>query len=140
MCPQFFQRVFDAKAGATLRLPGISSRAEFLLFLEFCYCDRLVKPVTGAQIATIRHICQVLGLATVTQYFDSLAQHIQNKLQSELVKDFEAKVMQQLGSNVSNQGNPDSILNPVSNLSIEQRLEMDRSVHELLQTVKFHFN
>jgi hypothetical protein len=44
----------------------------------------------------------VLGLATVTQYFDSLAQHIQNKLQSELIKDFEAKVMQQLSTNVSN--------------------------------------
>ena len=48
MCPQFFQRVFDAKLGQTLRLPGIHSRTEFLLFLEFCYCDKLVTPVTGA--------------------------------------------------------------------------------------------
>ena len=48
MCPQFFQRVFEAKPGQSLRLTGVSSKPEFLLFLEFCYCDKLVTPVTGA--------------------------------------------------------------------------------------------
>ena len=31
ICPQFFVRVFDAKPGQTLRLPGVQRREEFLL-------------------------------------------------------------------------------------------------------------
>ena len=66
-----------------------------------------------------------MGLATVTQYFDALAQHIYNKLQSELVKDFEAKVMQQL-SGASVQGS--FVDNPISNLTVDQRIELEKSV------------
>lgn len=78
----------------------------------------------------------------MTQYFDSLAQHVRNKLQAELVKDFEAKLTQQLSgatgataaSLLDNNGNP------VSNLTVEQRLELERSVQELFETIKFNFN
>ena len=97
---------------------------EFLLFLEFCYCDKLVTPVTGSQIAIIRDICQVLGLTTVTQYFESLAQHIHNKLRSELVRDFEAKLMQSATGIDRN-----STGSPLSNLTFEQRQELDKSVN-----------
>ena len=133
--------MFDAKPGHTLRLSGINSKPEFLLFLEFCYCDQLVTPVTGRQISTLRHTCHVLGLTTLTRYFESLAQHIHNKLEAELVKDFEAKIMQQL-SGTSQASLLDSVTggNPISNLTIDQRLELDKSVHELLKSVKFHFN
>lgn len=50
--------------------------------------------MTGAQIATLKDICHVLGLAVVTQYFDSLHKHIYNKLRGELIRDFEAKLLQ----------------------------------------------
>jgi len=29
---------------------------------------------------------------------------------------------------------------PLSNLTVEQRLELEKSVHDLFFTVKFHFN
>ena len=57
------------------------------------------------------------------------------------MKDFEAKIMQQL-SGTSQASLLDSVTggNPISNLTIDQRLELDKSVHELLKSVKFHFN
>ena len=116
-------------------MPGITARNEFLLFLEFCYCDRLLSPVTGAQIGTISFICQVLGLTGLTLYFESLAQHVRNKLESELMRDFEAKLMQQLSPQESS-----ALLAPLSNLTMEQRVELEQSVQSLFASVKFHFN
>ena len=123
-----------------LRLPGITTKAEFILFLEFCYCDRLVSPVTGAQILTLKHICQVLGLATLTQYFDSLAQHVRNKLESELLRDFEAKLMQQLSASGHTLDASSGALAPLSNLASEQTEQLRRSVQDLFESVKFNFN
>ena len=44
--PQFIVRVFDAKNGERIHLRGIRHKDEFIKFLEFAYCDKLVEPVS----------------------------------------------------------------------------------------------
>ncbi len=69
-CPPFFQKIFDAQNGERIRLPGVKHKAEFLRFLEFCYCDKLIEPVTGLQILRLKDICDNLGLLSVSAFFE----------------------------------------------------------------------
>ena len=48
--PQFIVKVFDAKNGERIHLRGIKHKDEFIKFLEFAYCDKLVEPITRQQI------------------------------------------------------------------------------------------
>ena len=91
-CPKFFQMIFDAKVDEKIRLPGIKHRQEFLRFLEFCYCDKLIEPVTGLQIQRLKDISDTLGLVSVAAFFEQLGYHIRNKLVEDLVKDIRGKI------------------------------------------------
>ena len=69
-CPKFFQKVFDAQSNEQIRLPGVKHKQEFLRFLEFCYCDKLIEPVTGLQIQRLKDISDNLGLISVAAFFE----------------------------------------------------------------------
>ena len=45
--PPFLVKIFDAKHGERIHLRGIIHKEEFIKFLEFAYCDKLIEPVTG---------------------------------------------------------------------------------------------
>ena len=45
--PKFLLKVFDAKTGDRIYLSGIKHKDEFIKFLQFAYCEKLVETVTG---------------------------------------------------------------------------------------------
>jgi hypothetical protein len=44
----FLQKVFNARAGEQVLLSEVNDlqKEEFLIFLEFCHCEKLIKPMT----------------------------------------------------------------------------------------------
>lgn len=58
-CSSFLQRVYRAQAGDKVMLPEIneSQRSEFLAFLEFCHCEKLVHPMTCLKMRQLRDVC-----------------------------------------------------------------------------------
>ena len=58
-CSSFLQKVFKAQAGEKVFLSEIneSQRAEFLAFLEFCHCEKLVQPMTCLKMRQLRDVC-----------------------------------------------------------------------------------
>ena len=93
--PAFLVRVFDAKDGERIFLRGVKNKDEFIKFLEFAYCDKLIEPVTSAQIKILKNISETLGLMSVACYFERLHCSIRNKLVEDLIKDLHGKIQQQ---------------------------------------------
>jgi hypothetical protein len=81
--------VFEAKAGEKVMLQLVSEtqRAEFLLFLEFCYSERIIQPVTCLSVRKIRDICFSLGLHMLSSLFDQISSMMRDHLHRRLVKD-----------------------------------------------------
>lgn len=59
-------------------------------FLEFCYTDRVMAPITGLEVQNLHLVCQTLGLEGSAKVFETMWQCIKQKLEDELVKDLQA--------------------------------------------------
>lgn len=91
MMPDFFQLVLRAPIGECLVLQFDKEIAQedFIKFLEYCYCDKVLSPITGNQTQALKSICAQLGLAASANVFDRLYKSIRLKLEEAIIKDLE---------------------------------------------------
>jgi hypothetical protein len=59
LMPNFFQLVFKTPVGDSLALTFEReiTHEDFTKFLEYCYCDKVLSPITGNQAQTLKNIC-----------------------------------------------------------------------------------
>ena len=97
-CNQFLQRVFGARAGEKIFLQEVSEeqRAEFLVLLEFCHCEKLVQPVTCLRIRQLRDLCVSLELMQLSSLFDQISTYMRDHLHRRLVRDIQAQMKTQV--------------------------------------------
>lgn len=57
--PEFFVKVFNTPIGESLVITFVTeiTEEEFTKFLEYCYCDKVLSPITANQAQTLRYIC-----------------------------------------------------------------------------------
>jgi hypothetical protein len=91
-CSAFLKKVFNARAGEKIFLQEVSEaqRSEFLVFLEFCHCEKIVQPITCLKIRQLRDLCVSLGLMQLSSLFDQISTFMRDHLHRRLVKDIQS--------------------------------------------------
>ena len=60
---------------------------EFLILLEFCVCEKLIRPMTCASVKLVRDLSLTLGLLQLSSLFDSISTLMRDYLHTKLVND-----------------------------------------------------
>ena len=77
--PWFIVKVYNKKRRVTLNSKGFNHI--FSHFLEFCYCDRVLTPLSGCDVQNMQVLCSELGLQASSKVFADMWAVIEQRLE-----------------------------------------------------------
>lgn len=55
--------------------------------VEFCYCNKLMKPITGLEAALVAQLSAELNLQATSEIFNKICFCIRSKIEEDLIKE-----------------------------------------------------
>ncbi len=70
LLPEFLTQIYFAEPNQTVLVQSSQRLDSLTRLVEYCYCNRLIRPITGVEAQSLVLLCAELGLSATGEVFN----------------------------------------------------------------------